>query len=225
MQCRQIFPKPAASSTVAVANKSSHGFYHYISKDGKYERLDDFVDDGDDDGPDHGLVDSSSDDNNNDDEATAVRSMATNRTVRSLASSSKNSIRICIGSGSCTKSRAVPPSSVGLTAGRAKGRSHLGTRSPLGRFIGERRGQEERTIVASEPTLVDGLPGSGNLCRNVVDEVREPWMMAARNGKLIRVLDGWKPQMTCKQDKIARRRNATSALPPGSLSATSAPPH
>ena len=68
-------PKPAASSTVAVPNRSSQGFDHYINNDGEYKRLDDFVDDGDDDGPDHGLVDSSSDDN--DDKVTAVRSMAT----------------------------------------------------------------------------------------------------------------------------------------------------
>ena len=77
----------------------------------------------------------------------------------------------------------MTPSSVGLTAGRAKGRSHLGTRSPLGRFIGERRGQEERTIVASEPTLIDGLPGSANLCRNgmlfdlVVEDVAQEAML------------------------------------------------
>ena len=77
MQCRRVSPKPAASSTVAFANESSFGFYHYITNDGEYERLDDFIDDGDDNGPDHGLVDSSSDDN--DDEATAVRSMAITR--------------------------------------------------------------------------------------------------------------------------------------------------
>ena len=72
--------KPAASSTVAVAKKSSQGFYQHISNDGKKnKRLDGFVDDGDDDGPVHDFVDSSSDDNNNDDEATAVRSMATIR--------------------------------------------------------------------------------------------------------------------------------------------------
>ena len=35
-------PKPAASSTVAFANKSSQGFYHYINNDGEYARLDDF---------------------------------------------------------------------------------------------------------------------------------------------------------------------------------------
>ena len=36
------------------------------------------------------------------------------------------------------------------------------TRSPLGRFAGVRRGQEERTIVTSVPTHFDGLPGSAN---------------------------------------------------------------
>ena len=92
-----LAPEPAASSTVAVANKSNQGFYHYIGNDESYKRLDYFVDDGDDDGPDHGLVDPSSDDN--DDEATAVRSMTTIRTARSLASSSNNHIRIRIGSG------------------------------------------------------------------------------------------------------------------------------
>ena len=52
--------------------------------------------------------------------------------------------------------------------------------SPLGRFDGERRGQVAQTIVISKPTLIDGLPGSANVCRNgmlldfvVVDAAKE----------------------------------------------------
>ena len=69
-----------------------------------------------------------------------------------------------VGSGSCTKSRAVPPTGVGLTGWGAEGRSHLGTLCPLGCSIAERRGQEERTIFTFVPTRFDGLPGSANSC-------------------------------------------------------------
>ena len=68
-------PKPATSSTGAVASGSaSRGFYHYVGNEGEDKRrntrvgcVDGFVDDGDHDGPDHGMVDSSSDEDDDDD--------------------------------------------------------------------------------------------------------------------------------------------------------------
>ena len=124
--------------------------------------------------------------------------------------------RVRVGLEAKAKTRAAAMGGVGLTPHLSKGTLRLGSRSPLGRFAWERRGQEERTIVTSVPTLPDGLPGSANSClsRNVADEVREPWMTVGMNGKVISVLDGWNPQITCKQVKIARCRNATFAPPP-----------
>ena len=42
-----------------------------------------------------------------------------------------------------------------------------------------RRGQEERTIVTSEPTHLDGMPGSANSCMIAVDGDIEPRMEPA----------------------------------------------
>ena len=68
---------------------------------------------------------------------------------------------------------------VGPTPLESKGTPRLGSCSPLGRFAGVRRGQEERMIVTSEPTHLDGLPGSANSCMIAVDEDIEPRMEVA----------------------------------------------
>ena len=76
-------PKPATISTGAVARGSvSRGFYHHVFNEGYYTRQNTrvgtfyvFVDDGDDDGPDHGLAYSSSGEDNDDRRATSMRGL------------------------------------------------------------------------------------------------------------------------------------------------------
>ena len=72
-----------------------------------------------------------------------------------------------VGSGSCTKTRAVPVC-MGCVLHTEPRAPAADTRSSLERFDHERRGQEARTIVTSEPSLMDGLRrGSASLCRDV----------------------------------------------------------
>ena len=88
-----------------------------------------------------------------------------------------------VGLGAEEKTRAAAMRGVGPTPHESKGTLRPGSCSPLGRFAGVRRGQEERTIVTSEPTHLDGLTGSANSCMIAFYENIEPRMEVAVGAK------------------------------------------